>query len=89
MAKDDRYKVAKNLILDGSVKTIRDLLTIVDKTPLARDIRTSPARLNKLIGNPALFMFGDCYAIAAVIGVDEKLIVDLVYAERKVKKRKG
>lgn len=83
MAKKDRYTVAKNLILDGSIKTIRELLAVVDKTPLALDIKTAPARLNKLIANPALFQFEDAYKIAALIGVDERLIVDLIFADRK------
>ena len=61
---------------------------MVAKTPLALDIKTSPVRLNKLIANPAMFLFEDAYEIAALIGVDEKLIVDLIYAEWSQLKRK-
>lgn len=88
MAKKDRYTVAKSLIENGSVKTIRDLLTVIDKTPLAKDVRVSAVRFNKLIANPALFMFQDAINIAEVLGVDPKLIIDLIYADIAKGKRK-
>ena len=66
------------------------MFDIVDKTPLARDMHTAPARLSKLINNPALFTFDDCYKIAALLEVDEDKIIDLIRAEAKGKKgRKG
>ncbi len=52
------------------------------------DISTSAVRFNKLIDNPGLFQFQDAYAIASVIGVDEKLIIELIHAEWLSKKRK-
>jgi hypothetical protein len=52
MAKTDKYLLAKSLIEAGSIKTLRDLLGIVDKTPLSLDIKTTPIRFNGLIDNP-------------------------------------
>jgi hypothetical protein len=88
MAKDDRYRLAKSLIESGGIKNVRDLLGILDKTPLAKDIKVTPERFNKLIDNPVLFMMQDCIGIAEVIGVDPKLIIDIVYAEIMSKKKK-
>jgi hypothetical protein len=88
MAKKDRYSVAKSLIEGGSITNVRDLLAIIDKTPLSRDVHISPIRFNKLISDPTQFMMSDCISIADVIGVDPKLIVDLVYAEILLHKRK-
>jgi hypothetical protein len=90
MLRSKRYTTAKKLILGGEIKTFSELLDILDKTPLARAIKISPARLNKLIDNPALFLFQDAYSIADLIGVDGQSIVDLIHADhlQKGAKRK-
>ena len=81
MPKEKRYKSAKNQIEGGYIKTLTDLLDVLDKTPLSKDIHSSPVRFNKLLSNPALFTFQDAYSIAEVIGVDEKLILDIIHNE--------
>lgn len=86
MPKDARYRTAQKLFLANQVKSLRDLFDIVDKTPLARDMHTAPARLSKLINNPALFTFDDCYKIAALLEVDDDKVIDLIRAESKGKK---
>ena len=88
MPKDARYNTAQKLILGGYIKTFSELLDAVDKTPLAVDIKTAPSRLNKLINKPQLFTFQDCYRIAALLEVDERKIIDLVFEEWK-QGRKG
>lgn len=88
MQKDSRYRHAQKLILAGLIKNLQDLLDAVDKTPLARDIHTSPERFNKLIHQPGLFTFDDCFKIANLLEVDGDLIIDLIRAEFKAKKRK-
>jgi len=90
MPKEKRYRAAKNQIEGGYIKTLTDLLDVLDKTPLSKDIHTSAVRFNKLILNPALFTFQDAYNIAEIIGVDEKLILEIIHSEwvsRKKKKR--
>ncbi len=90
MPKDARYRTAQKLFLANQIKNLRDLFDIVDKTPLARDMHTAPARLSKLINNPALFTFDDCYKIAALLEVDDDKVIDLIRAESKGKRgRKG
>jgi len=86
MPKDARYRTAQKLFLANQIKSLRDLFDIVDKTPLARDMHTAPARLSKLINNPALFTFDDCYKIAALLEVDDDKIIDLIRTESKSKK---
>ena len=88
MAKEDKYRIAKSLILSGNIKTVRDLLGIVDKTPLSKDVGTTAIRFNGLIDNPENFTFHDCIAIAEVLQVDPKLIVDMVYREMLSKKKR-
>lgn len=81
MEMDPRYKTVRILLTEGHIKNLSQLLEEADKTPLARDIKTSPERFNKLIENPALFMLGDIYSMARVIGVEEKKIFEIVHAE--------
>jgi hypothetical protein len=88
MARDKTYIIVKNLIEQGFVKNISDLLNHLDKTPFSKDIKTSPYRLNKLIENPALFQFQDAYNISEVLKVDPKIIIDLVHNEWVIKKQK-
>ena len=48
----------------------------------------TPERFNKMLENPALFRMGDLYNMAQAIGVDDKLIVDLVHNEYVKRRRK-
>jgi hypothetical protein len=86
MPKDSRYRNAQKLILSGLIKSLADLFDAIDKTPLARDMHTAPARLTKLIQNPGLFTFDDCYKIAAILEVDADKIIDLIREESRPRK---
>jgi hypothetical protein len=88
MPKKKGYTTAKKLIPKGEITNVSELLDIVDKTPLSKDIKTTPERFNKLIEDPTLFEFGDAINIANVIGVDEKALIDMVYAEILLKRKK-
>ena len=92
MARSKGLIIAKRLILAGQVTTLSELLDIVDKTPLAKGMHTSPVRFNKLISNPGLFTFDDAYAMAQLIGVDERSIIDIIHAQylqdKKSKKKR-
>ena len=86
MPKDARYRNAQKLILAGLIKNLADLLDAVSKTPLARDMHTAPSRLTKLINQPELFTFEDCYKIAAILEVDPDKIIDLIRDETRPKR---
>jgi hypothetical protein len=88
MPKEDKYHLAKSLMEGGNIKTVRDLLAVLHKTVLSKDIKVTPVRFNKLIDNPQLFMFQDALAIAEVIGVDPKKIIDIITTEVLTRKRK-
>jgi plasmid maintenance system antidote protein VapI len=81
------FSTAKKLISSGHINTLSDLLETINKTPLAKAMKTSPERFNKLLENPELFMFKDAYKIAEIIGVDNESIVKIIAAEYKGKKR--
>jgi hypothetical protein len=88
MPKDARYRTAQKLFLTGQVKSLAELFDVLDKTPLAKDMHTAPSRLSKLLNNPALFTFEDCYKIAALLEVDDDKIVELIHSESRPKKAK-
>jgi hypothetical protein len=87
MAKEKRYTVAKNLIETGGIKTVSDLLTILDKKAIYKDVM-SPVRFDTLIADPSQFRFSDAYAIAAAIGTDEMAIIQLIHNEWVSRKRR-
>jgi hypothetical protein len=86
MTTASRYRNAQKLILGGFIKSVADLFDAVPKTTMARDIHTAPSRLTKLINNPVLFTFDDCYKIAAILEVDADKIIDLIREETRPKK---
>lgn len=82
----------KNLISGGYIKTLREILDTLPKTVLAKDLGMHHQTFSKLIENPEGFTFKDTFRIAALIEVDDKAIIELVYnqceAERKGKKKR-
>jgi hypothetical protein len=87
MAKDSTYNVAKNLIQNGSIKTVRDLLEVMDKKGIYKDIM-SPIRFDTLLVYPSQFRFSDAYAIASKLGVEEMEIIQLIHNEYLSRKKK-
>lgn len=85
----DKYLSVKMLIQAGKIKTLPDLLGAVDKTPFARDVRTTPERFSRVLRNPSLWRLADIYNIARLIDVDDKVIFDIIYPEILRKKEPG
>ena len=92
MAKDKRYTLVKNEISGGHVKTFREIFDIIPKTVVSKDLKIHNVRFNNLLNDVTRFELGDLYRIAALIDIDEKIILDLAHAqylaEKKVKKKK-
>jgi hypothetical protein len=79
MAKLSKYDIAKRLILSGDIKTIPALFEVVDKTPFAKDINTTPERLERLLFNPLLFRYADVYNMADTLQIDRSVMVVMVH----------
>ncbi|GGB12211.1 hypothetical protein GCM10011511_39800 [Puia dinghuensis] len=90
MAKMSKNSIAKKLILSGEIKTLPELLSVVDETPFSRDIGTTPERFSRLLDNPTLFRFADVYNMASTLGVDSKIILEMIheYNLQKQKRRR-
>jgi len=83
----NRYSIARTLLLSGKIKTLSELLDIVGKTAFARDSETTPERFNRLLRNLARVNLLDIANMARVLGTEETHIFNLFHAEY-VKQRK-
>src|SRR3954466_1740675 len=91
MAKDPRYTTLYKLITSGQLNSLAEMLVILPKTVLARDLGMHHITLNKLIAHPGQFKLDDIYEIASLIGVENKVMLQLFYketGEKKVKRNK-
>jgi hypothetical protein len=64
------------------------MLMVVPKTVLARDLGMHHITLNKLLEHPGQFKLDDIYEIAALVGVENKLMLQVFYNETGEKKAK-
>jgi hypothetical protein len=81
MPRDERYKNVKNLIEAGRITTFREIFTsrAIPKTVLAKDLGMHHDTFNKLLVAPQRFTFENAFHIAAIIEIDKKNIIELIY----------
>jgi len=89
MTKDRRYSIAKKLILSGDLKTLQDLVEVVPKTVIAKDLGTHLQTFSKMLSQPDLFTFRIAYRIAALLEADEKAVIEIIHAEHLQQKKTG
>ena len=92
MTKDKRYTLVKNQISGGYIKTFREIFDIIPKTVVGKDLKSHNVRFGNMLNDTTLLELGDLYRIAALIDVDEKIILDLAHAQyladKKTRKKK-
>jgi hypothetical protein len=88
MAKDKRYNTVKNLITAGYIKSFSEILDTVPKTVVAHDLGMHHQTFTKLIKSPERFNFKDAIRIASLIEVDDKHIIDLIYNQYAIDKKR-
>ena len=81
MAKDKRYTTVKNLISGGYIKSFQEIFETIPKSVVYKDLGMNSVRFNDLLQNVDRFILRDIFRIAVLIEVDEKIILDLVYAQ--------
>ena len=79
--------MVKNQISGGYVKTFREIFDIIPKTVVGKDLKIHNLRFGNMLNDTSLFEMGDLYRIAALIEVDEKIILDLAHAQYLADKR--
>jgi hypothetical protein len=88
MAKHKRYTTVKYLLIDGRIKSFRDIFDEIPKSVVARDLGINNVRFSKMLDNVELFLFKDVYRFAEKIEVEGKILIDLIDQEYMDKKRK-
>lgn len=92
MTKDKRYVLVKNQISGGFLKTFREIFDIIPKTVVSKDLKMHNVRFGNMLNDTTRFELGDLYRIAALIDVEEKVILDLAHAQyladKKTRKKK-
>jgi hypothetical protein len=87
MAKDKRYTTVKNLILGGYIKTLIEIFDTLPKSVLAKDLGISLDRFTKMINEVERFSVKNLFRIAALLEVDEKAILELIYNQHQQDKK--
>jgi len=61
------------------MKTVTQLLSVVNKTTFSKDAGTTPERFKRILHDFSIATLGDFYRMSQVLDVDEKLIMMLFY----------
>ncbi|OQP50287.1 hypothetical protein A4H97_00105 [Niastella yeongjuensis] len=88
MGNDPRYITVNKLITSRQLNSFSEILKIVPKTVLTKDLGMHHITFNKLIDHPAGFTLENIYEIAALVGVENKVMLQLFYNETGEKKTK-
>jgi hypothetical protein len=81
MSKDNRYITIKNLITSGFIIRLVQIVDIIPKTTIARDLGMHHQTFEKLIKDPEKLTFEQVFLISSLIEVDPKVIIDLIYRQ--------
>ncbi len=87
MTKDKRYKTVKNLITDGHIKSFDEIFDTLPKSIVYKDLGMNNNRFNFLLENIDHFDLKDIFRIAALIEIDEKVLLDLTYKQYQLNKK--
>jgi len=92
MGKDKRYGIVKKLIISGYITTFSEVLEVLPKTVLSRDLKIHHQTFDKLIEDLEKFTLKNIYRLALLIGVDKwefvKLFINESAPAKKVKRKK-
>ena len=90
MTMNKRRNNVKVLIEKGHIHAFREILEYYPITPIVKHLKSSHQRLTKYFNDASLFRFAEVSKIADYFGVDDKLMIDLVYiqivADKKAKR---
>lgn len=86
--KDSRYNALKSLIENGSINRLSQIFEYVPLLLIYTDLGFNYTRFKKYIQSPGLFSINDLQKLANLIGVDGRVITDLVWADLNVINKK-
>lgn len=90
MTKDKRYQTVKHLISSGYIKTFTEIFDTIPKSVVYKDLGMNSVRFNTLLRNVDKFMLKDLFRIAALIEIEERVMLELILGDHETqRKRKG
>ena len=75
MAKDKRYKVVKTMLDKDIIIEFRQILEVLPKTVIARELRTNNNRMTRLLSNVREFSLDELYRISRALTIDFRKLV--------------
>lgn len=81
------YKTVNLLITAGQIQ-FREIFEHIPKSVLVNDLGINFYRLNKIMRLVTEIKLDELYGLARLIGVDEKVLVDLAHAQYLADKKK-
>ncbi|HEV3250550.1 MAG TPA: hypothetical protein VGZ71_06340 [Puia sp.] len=92
MSRDSRYETVRKLITSGQLDNFREIVSIVPKTVIRKDLGMHHKTFDSLLNNPTKFTFANAFRLASLIQVEEMDIITVLYRQcvidRKISKRK-
>ncbi len=87
MANSKRLGSVKILIEGGHIKEFREIFDYIPKTAVAENLGIHFNRMTRMIDNVSDIKINDLFLISGHLGVDAKLVFDLVYNQRGAPKK--
>lgn len=81
------YKTVNLLITAGQIQ-FKDIFDHIPKSVLVKDLGINFYRINKIIRSVQEIKLAELYALARLIGVDEKVLLDLAHGQYMADKKK-
>ena len=79
--KDPRYTTIRNLISGGYLKLFREMFPTVPISIMAKDLGMNYNRFQGLTENVKNLKLNDIFRIAALIGIEENMVLDMVWSQ--------
>lgn len=92
MQQDKHYRIAKSLILDGTIKTFSDIFKYAAKSTIAKDLNMHFNTIQSRIDHPGSLSIEELDKLAEMIGIDVMDVIKLAHVEyedtKKTKRKK-
>ena len=86
---DPRFTTVKKLFEYGEIKSWRDIVAQIPTSVLRVPLHTNHYRMSRIIDNPAELQYDETAILAGLIGVEHRVISELIEKHIKESKRKA
>jgi Txe/YoeB family toxin of Txe-Axe toxin-antitoxin module len=87
--KDPRFETVKKLFEFGQIKSFKDIITHIPVSTLRQVIHTNHYRMTRIVNNPSELQYDEVAALAREIGVEHRVISEMIEREIKANRKKN